>query len=509
MSGFRLEAVGGGECVSLPKGETMIGRGPFLTISDKRVSRSHALLEVVDGKLRIKPVHVNPCFYQGPGGNTFIPLEKDKWHWLHSGDCFSLLPDKYTFKVIADTSTEESTERNVHITNKTSEIADNPSCSLDTTKTRDEEPSCSAWGAKKPYPNPASDAQGEKTKSLLNSQLFSADNKISSEMASFVQRKRVLPDWMLHDDLEIKSLSSPTSKAGKKKRIGREKTITTSNADRSISSNKCLAPSSIKEPQEEACVTKKGTLESQVSPGTLCTGLLTKTPSEKSNDDDKNNCLDVESNQNIKEVTNRYSENRQSNSTSVKQIKASTSKTSHNDDLSLSPEEDESSEKANFNGGHEAVNRRTPCMYGENCYRKNPAHFEEFCHPGDRDYDNTEKGSQDDSDERPECPYGTDCYRKNPQHKLEYKHTKPPGKGGRRLRKRPAKKGKSVLDDDSDNDGDPNEYDLEDSFLDDDEEEDFDNTDEDSDWMPDSEEKDTEDMKLLVKEAKKFVKGKH
>lgn len=65
------------------------------------------------------------------------------------------------------------------------------------------------------------------------------------------------------------------------------------------------------------------------------------------------------------------------------------------------------------------------------------------------------------------------------------------------------------MEDDSDNDGEPNDYDLEDSFINDDEEEDEDFTDEDSDWMPDSEEKDSEDMKQLLKEAKRFAKGKH
>ncbi|XP_041418564.1 aprataxin and PNK-like factor isoform X2 [Xenopus laevis] len=486
MSGFQLEAVEGSGGASLSEGETMIGRGPFLG------------------------VHVNPCFYQGAGENSFMPLEKDKWHWLHGGDCISLLPDKYAFRVIADASREESTQRNIPIINSTCELADNPGCSSVATKTKDEEPSCSSWENKKPYPYTTSDAHSEKVKPPLSSQLFSSDKKNSS-----AQRKRVLPGWMLDDGLEIKSLSSPASKAGKRNRIRREKNITTSNTDGNISSSKHQVPSYIKEAQEEVFVTKRGTLESQVSPGTLCTSLLTKARCEQSNDDNemilaenKDKYLDVQSCQNINDVTNWCSENGQSGSSSVKHIKASSSKTTHGDDLSLSPDEDEESEKADFNGGHQAAKKRTPCMYGDNCYRKNPAHFQEFCHPGDSDYNTTEKESEDDSDKRPECPYGTDCYRKNPQHKLEYKHTKPPEKGGRKLRKRAPKKGKGGLDDDSDNDGEPNDYDLEDSFIDDDEE-DFDNTDEDSDWMPEPEEKDSEDMGLLVKEAKRFVKGKH
>lgn len=67
--------------------------------------------------------------------------------------------------------------------------------------------------------------------------------------------------------------------------------------------------------------------------------------------------------------------------------------------------------------------------------------------------------------------------------------------------------GKRALEEDSDNDGEPNEYDLNDSFIDDEEEE-CEPTDEDSDWEPSSEDKDNEDVETLVKEANRFVKTK-
>lgn len=65
--------------------------------------------------------------------------------------------------------------------------------------------------------------------------------------------------------------------------------------------------------------------------------------------------------------------------------------------------------------------------------------------------------------------------------------------------------GKKGLEEESDDDGEPNEYDLNDSFIDDEEEE-CEPTDEDSDWEPSSEEK--EDVETLVKEAQGFVKTK-
>ncbi|XP_076667409.1 uncharacterized protein LOC143368499 isoform X2 [Andrena cerasifolii] len=61
------------------------------------------------------------------------------------------------------------------------------------------------------------------------------------------------------------------------------------------------------------------------------------------------------------------------------------------------------------------VPRREKCIYGKECYRKNPQHKAEFSHPGDSDFDIP--------DDREECYYGMRCYRTNPQHRLQYKHT--------------------------------------------------------------------------------------
>ncbi|XP_021565880.1 aprataxin and PNK-like factor [Carlito syrichta] len=137
--------------------------------------------------------------------------------------------------------------------------------------------------------------------------------------------------------------------------------------------------------------------------------------------------------------------------------------------------------------------KRTSCVYGANCYRKNPVHFQHFSHPGDSDYQSIQIMGQDETDDRPECPYGASCYRKNPQHKIEYKHS--------------THLVRSVLDEDNDNVGQPNEYDLDDSFLDDEEDE-YEPTDEDSDWEPGKEDEEKEDVEELLKEAKKFINRK-
>ncbi|CAF3403431.1 unnamed protein product [Rotaria sp. Silwood1] len=107
--------------------------------------------------------------------------------------------------------------------------------------------------------------------------------------------------------------------------------------------------------------------------------------------------------------------------------------------------------------------KRERCPYGKFCYRKNPAHRQEAIHPGDPDWDNKEN---DTDDKKPECPYGSDCYRKNPDHFNEYSHTQKQSSINKTKRRTSKRKGKDDEEDDDD-DGLPNEYDYNDSFIDD------------------------------------------
>lgn len=495
MEGYKLEETESKATHSIPQGETMIGRGAFLGVADKRVSRNHAVLEVVDDKLRIKPIHVNPCFYQASHNNTFIPLKRDEWFWLHSGDCISLLPDKYSFRVIAQHPIQEATQRNSQALDEGCELNNGSACSTSDcgAKTEVEEPSCSGMDNIKPV----SSRPCEKRKDENCSDLSSAITfKVDVEQSRPAPRKRTLPKWMLQGDLTIQSLPSPVVKAGKKRR-----NVTADRTKKSVedgTEKRQRHPIKSRDDGDEGVLKKsKVPVQTEDLPGTSTEVVPERVERESSAEPviENEGEMEVESCDHSPCPSPRLEPSGSpAESSATKPCQTSDSPAGHNDigQNGRSPQT-----------AQQASNRRTPCMYAERCYRKNPVHFQEFSHPGDSDY--RDSGSQeDDYDDRPECPYGTDCYRKNPQHKLEYKHTKPPG---RRLRKRTTKKAKK--NDDSDNDGEPNEYDLEDSFIDDDEEEEEDFTDEDSDWMPDSEEKDSEDVNQLVKEAKRFVKGKH
>ncbi|KAG8584041.1 hypothetical protein GDO81_008656 [Engystomops pustulosus] len=464
MSRYELEAADGGGRFPIPEGETVIGRGPVLGIADKRVSRSHAVLEVVDDKLRIKSIHVNPCFYQSSGKSTFVPLDRNVWTWLHSGDCVALLPDKCSFKVIAKAPPEEATLRNSQHLDEDAELNDGAPPSPITSE---------RMAASPPRAEPPS---SKRTNGCDVSTAPSSKHDV--EPSKPAERKRVLPSWMLQGELPVQPLPSHVVTAGKKRKV-------TTSRTRATFSHKTKDEDSCGKQQPKASL--PSTSSSSPKMATAMVDIIEEDMEEEKSDDTPKVPYLPSSNSSLP------------GSPSTSDNKPTTTKTVKTDSMSLSP--------ASSQNTQQSQKKRTPCMYGEQCYRKNPVHFQEFSHPGDSDYNDAENGSQDDNDDRPECPYGTDCYRKNPQHKLEYKHTRPPG---RKLRKRNPKKAKrSVVDGDSDDDGEANDYDLEDSFIDDDdEEEDFDITDEDSDWMPDSEDKDSEDVKQLMKEAKKFMRAK-
>ncbi|KAK0149069.1 Aprataxin and PNK-like factor [Merluccius polli] len=155
-------------------------------------------------------------------------------------------------------------------------------------------------------------------------------------------------------------------------------------------------------------------------------------------------------------------------------------------------------------GGAGSLSGHTPsqstrprCPYGEDCYRKNPLHFQECSHPGDHDYVQEEEEPEPDVD-RPECPYGMDCYRydtalttsalKNPLHRKEYKHSR---RQARTTRTAPRA-----------NAGDEDEDD-EDSFINDSSDEAYD----DSDYVPaGSDDSGQEDIQTLQADAKNFLK---
>lgn len=528
MSAFQLEPVDGGSLISLTDGEIVVGRGPLLGVTDKRVSRNHSLLEVIEDQLRIKPTHLNPCFYQSSTEDTPRPLEKDTWHPLYPGNLFSLLPDKYIFRVISTDSKNNNTQRN--------------SQALDE-ETFAEPHLASARGEKRSAKQSLSSAEESLValKSLAKKE--GSDTQENSPFGKHVslagavhvpnvtkpaQKRRVLPAWMLKGASETPgpSTSGDGGKRGCKikqglsnpsgtpsKRLPSSKSTDDSEAE--VSSVKKMRKKSDENKQAEskaasssAATNKEETADEEQLGASVHKAVW------KLSDDESGDSPTVQAKPpaefNDWEMSGNEEEEAPSQRRKTQQDSPVQSETSCRETEKLNERQSPETKASGSSGSKDTTQanagksqKRNPCMYGKGCYRKNPMHFQEFSHPGDSDYQEDKASDEDESDNRPECPYGTDCYRKNPQHREEYKHTLPPETGERRSKRKHDLKGKSVLADDSDEDGQSNEYDLEDSFIND--EEDFDHTDEDSDYEPESDDSAKEDIAELKKEAKQFV----
>ncbi|NXC74564.1 APLF factor, partial [Anhinga anhinga] len=348
----------------------------------------------------------------------------------------------------------------------------------------------------------------------------SDDNE--SEQSKSIQRKRVLPPWMLERDLPVQRISKPVMKGGsrmkkdqgrggsnmeslksevnvqQKKRLASEETIEDfEGEEQDQGRTSCLfipVPSS----QNTPGFPLESTMRNMEGNGKIGT----KNPGSSLEKNDRQ--LHSKWSKTVGQISGK--DNRIEETENKEQITGSTSQQAHwgrtsqyfgaqegilEPDANLDHETEisDSTRSADASESSKQIkHKRTPCMYGTGCYRKNPIHFQQFSHPNDDDYHEMEIVTQDNNDNRPECPYGTACYRKNPQHKLEYKHSAPPGK--------------RAVEKEGDDD-EPNEYDLNDSFIDDEEEE-CEPTDEDSEWEPSSEDKDNEDVETLLQEARRF-----
>ncbi|XP_027873624.1 LOW QUALITY PROTEIN: aprataxin and PNK-like factor [Xiphophorus couchianus] len=389
MSGFGLVPVDGGDLVPLPPGETVLGRGPFLGVSDTRVSRRHALLENLDGQLRLKPTHINPCFLLSSPNDDPRPLERGSWHRLHPGDQFSLLPGRFIYRVApryppprrchgdggACHYQDEVNYSGALFSCPAAALTASPSLCRNSQKFEEED------GA---LPLPAgSDAAapllvrpGQEQTSCPDRNRHSSDFRqevstprldgVQSDEAPPPPRRRVLPAWMM-----------AAAAASASKGVKRSKPAASQ------------APPTLSPPPEGAELREEDA----------------ERPRKKSR------AMSSE-----EEILPTETDDLWDESTSRGQIVPTRSGVSSAPSRSAAAEKSQQEEKKTRSGV------RTACPYGKDCYRKNPLHFQESSHPGDADYEEEEE----EEEERPECPYGAACYRKNPLHRKQFRHTERP-----------------------------------------------------------------------------------
>ncbi|XP_028270446.1 aprataxin and PNK-like factor [Parambassis ranga] len=414
MSGFDLVPVDGGDPVHLPLGETVLGRGPFLGVSDKRVSRHHGLLQNLDGQLRLKPTHINPCFVQSSLTGDPQPLQKDSWHRLQHGDVFSLLPGQFIFRVVA-VGGEECTIRDRQVFEE-EQLPVTPE-----------------------LPAAAGQDQDQDVLTAAPSSLQEADRSLKQggsarSMDDQMFRTRVLPAWMM---AAAQSPSSPL------KAVKRSKAAAAPSA-----SNKQAAPTQATPPAtslpEEVELSEEEEEEEERRP---------RKKRRKLSDEEENPQTPTGCNAG-RPARSDGSEEEEGRGRVSKPERKDVRKQTESSRISIP-----APPKARV---------RTPCPYGKDCYRKNPVHFQECSHPGDSDYQEEEQQEEEEEEEeaaaadRPECPYGTDCYRKNPLHRKEYKHTRRPARSVRPVTTMTPDDGSedddSFINDDSEDGGNDSDY---------------------------------------------------
>lgn len=476
MPGFVLVPLDGGALVELQQGDTVLGRGPLLGISDKRVSRHHGVLENKQGRLRLKPTHVNPCFHQACDEETPQALEREHWHPLLPGDVFSLLPGRHVYKVEA-VGGAEATQRNSQALQS---LPASPEQDVEPARLigQDQAPPPpvdqtppSLRGQSCPLIGPDEEAPPSKAAGSLRQEATSSTAS-EEEKGAIVQspkpQRRVLPAWMTAAPATGSPSSTCNEGAGRSKQpaapAGGTKRGRPKPPKASVSSER----EEEEEDEEPTAPRRKRKRSGKRSGGSSET--LTNTPSQNQTARQRGPGVESEEEALEEEEQPREGEGQAAGNQDDRKYKDGRRDDRAGSDTGPAPSR---------------PRPRATCPYGKDCYRKNPLHFQEASHPGDSDYEQEEEESIQEVD-LPECPYGTDCYRKNPLHHKEYKHTKRPVRATR------AAPNAAADDDDDEDDGD--------SFIDDSSDDAFD----DEDYVPD--EDDEDDVKRLQKEAKAFLR---
>lgn len=527
MPSFNLRPLDDEKDIAVPFGKTTIGRGPFLGVTDKRVSRSHAVLEVTDENLSILPLHTNPTFLKASDSQKFISLKKDEIRVLINGDVIALLPDSLCFMVVCHgdsckTGVTEgqlrfSESNNVHDEGKPTKSSNTSTDMLldEFTNNGPSSRTCSADAVIRHADGNFTDSKpSTQDMATASSSLSVSETDVISpskpliEPAPFLQKTRKLPSWLIESTTHIKS----PAKNSVNKRRG---TLANQDVDKEMAASKKdnkgrnkttqRGKSSVEEDQKVSSTSEDFIVrdDDEHDRGRAKCKFAKKRSSINTEDNEE----DVKSTARKKAKTSRIlvTENDVVNEPVVLKSKEDVGQTflgdtntgGNDDEVSASKNYEKESDKMTF----------PPCPYGKKCYRKNPLHFKEYLHPDkgssdDNDDDNYKVAADDNDDDRPVCPYGSSCYR-------HFKHTDTLEHPKHKTRKK-----RSILDGTSDDDDDgPNTYDYNDSFLADDtsvveEASSSYSGSDDSDWQPVHDDDDDEDVNELLHEAKGFLRSK-
>lgn len=464
--------------VSLSEGKHIIGRGDLLKVTDKRVSRKHAVIEVLADRISLTSVHTNPCFFKAANGKTLSVISQNQQSDLHDGDQFALLPETCWFKVKIKREKDANDPLNGIIT---------------------------------------AEINGKRVHETIEEN----DNNLDSKRArlSTSDRSRI------HKDDKCATTSNTTLELNENNEASHSNREINKIEEHNASLNLAETAREIKEePREDEIVDAESNTSHNLPEDNALNTVNKETTSVQ---EVKEEPLDKSTVNNDTTPDQEVKREPLDNSSVDNAVQPGINDASNEQQPSVKTEnEDNADDNPSIDGasgsgtGTNQV-RRERCWYGDKCYRKNPNHRVSFAHPGDPDYDS------DPEDDRPDCPFGASCYRKNIDHRREYKHVGMPAPKPRprpvspnspsspnsqntppnqKKPRRAATKKPKVKDIDSSQD----DYDLDDPFINDGSSDDFapsDDSNSDSDWEDSQEaEEESQERKRMLKEAKKFTK---
>ncbi|KAJ2944178.1 hypothetical protein O0L34_g18155 [Tuta absoluta] len=331
--------------IQLPSGTHLIGRGKFLDCDDKRVSRNHGELEVVDDTIVMRALHQNPCFYIKKGSEEAQILKQSCTVNLSNGDKFGLLPNSFWFEVLhcasvdVSRSPEKASEENTEPLDQTLIGTETTQNHLIVENNPDDEPPDNHE-----KDDAIADSQVTESQSILPPAAFEAGSPSLNPRETSPDRNGDNPP----DVSDPPAMQVPTS--------------TSDPADQSNQVPKrCLSPVDSKDEIKKIKTEPEVKQEPDVKPGPSGDqGSSTNPPT--------------------------------------------------NNDTNMIPGVPASPAKPAAAPGRER------CMYGANCYRRNPQHKVQFAHPSDADWGPGARGV---------CPYGAACRKRDSRHWRDHDH--PPG----------------------------------------------------------------------------------
>ncbi|XP_044745230.1 aprataxin and PNK-like factor isoform X2 [Coccinella septempunctata] len=477
---------------TLRAGEHVFGRGSFANCIDKKISRRHIIINVQDNEAVLTLIHISPIFFMSSNAPNIQMLKKDETIRLSDGDKFAFLIDTWYSVKIED---NENTPQTIAGSSASTVLISNPISTTETVASTSDTKVSQSASLKRS--TDASYSEERKRLKLMNESLDRLKDNIDQIVAQDFQ----------NDEDPNKETTKEVENNNAKEVYKKDNMSDSDDED----SDAEMLPEVTRDTEVVTGVQVNSEINS-VSGSDIVNNDNNGNSSDILDDINKepmvqNGEVKIEPSEVKEEPVNDEENTKEvSESQPVDQISVHENGDTAEADQNIKEVEQNPADASASSSGVSMGNsvRREQCWYGQNCYRKNTSHKDQFSHPGDSDY------SETSGDNRSQCPYGAQCYRTNPQHRKDFGHptSRPAPKPSNIRKRRTNVHAQSNVDYDSDSQDEDEPFSADESSSD---SEVFGAGDSDSDYMGEpnfDDMEDGEEVEIMFKEAKKFLRKK-